>query len=214
MSTRNTASIRRDYTLKQLDEQEVDRNPFIQFGLWFDEVLNADVLEPNAMIIATSTREGKPSARVVLLKQFDNRGFSFFTNYHSRKALELEQNPYASLVFFWPELERQVRIEGSISKVGETESDNYFNSRPEGSKIAALVSPQSKVIPNRNLIESLQFDYQQKFSAKSINRPTNWGGYLLRPSLFEFWQGRTNRLHDRIQYRFVNDEWIIERLAP
>lgn len=214
MSTRNTASIRRDYTLKQLDEQEVDRNPFTQFGLWFDEVLNAEVLEPNAMIIATSTPEGKPSARVVLLKQFDNRGFSFFTNYNSRKALELEQNPYASLVFFWPELERQVRIEGSIGKVSETESDNYFNSRPEGSKIAALVSPQSKVIPNRKLIESLQFDYQQKFSAKPINRPTNWGGYLLSPSLFEFWQGRANRLHDRIQYRLVNGEWIIERLAP
>jgi len=214
MSTRNTASIRRDYTLKQLDEQEVDRNPFTQFSLWFDEVLNADVLEPNAMIIATSTLEGKPSARVVLLKQFDNRGFSFFTNYHSRKALDLEQNPYASLVFFWPELERQVRIEGSISKVSETESDNYFNSRPEGSKVAALVSPQSQVIPNRNLIESLQFDYQQKFSAKPINRPTNWGGYLLCPSLFEFWQGRTNRLHDRIQYRLVNGEWVIERLAP
>jgi pyridoxamine 5'-phosphate oxidase len=214
MSTRNIASIRRDYTLKQLDEQEVDRNPFTQFGLWFEEVLNAEVLEPNAMIIATSTREGKPSARVVLLKKFNNRGFSFFTNYHSRKALELEQNPYASLVFFWSELERQVRIEGSISKVSETESDNYFNSRPEGSKIAALVSPQSQVIPNRNHIESLQLDYHQKFSAKPINRPTNWGGYLLSPSLFEFWQGRTNRLHDRIQYRFVNGEWIIERLAP
>lgn len=214
MSTRNTASIRRDYSLKQLDEQDVDRNPFIQFGLWFDETLNADVLEPNAMIIATSTLEGKPSARVVLLKQFDNRGFSFFTNYHSRKALELEQNPNASLVFFWPELERQVRIEGSISKVSETESDNYFNSRPEGSKIAAMVSPQSQVIPNRNHIESLQVNYHHKFSAKPINRPTNWGGYLLSPSLFEFWQGRTNRLHDRIQYSFVNDGWIIERLAP
>lgn len=214
MSTRNTASIRRDYSLKHLDEQEVDRNPFIQFGLWFDEVLNAEVIEPNAMIIATSTLEGKPSARVVLLKQFDNRGFSFFTNYHSRKALELEQNPNASLVFFWPELERQVRIEGSVSKVSEIESDNYFNSRPEGSKIAALASPQSQVIPNRNHIESLQVYYQNKFSAKPINRPSNWGGYLLNPSLFEFWQGRPNRLHDRIQYSFVNGEWIIERLAP
>ncbi|NOU19185.1 MAG: pyridoxamine 5'-phosphate oxidase [Bacteroidales bacterium] len=214
MSTRNIASIRRDYTLKKLDEQEIDRDPFVQFGLWFDEVLNAKVLEPNAMILATSTREGKPSARVVLLKQFDNRGFSFFTNYHSRKALELEKNPYASLVFFWPELERQVRIEGYVSRVSETESDNYFDSRPEGSKIAALVSPQSQVIPNRNHIESLQVDYHHKFSEKPINRPSNWGGYLLRPSLFEFWQGRTNRLHDRIQYRFVNGEWIIERLAP
>lgn len=214
MSTRNIASIRRDYTLKQLDEQKADSNPFSQFGLWFDEVLNAEILETNAMILATSTREGKPSARVVLLKQFDNTGFSFYTNYHSRKALELEQNPYASLVFFWPELERQVRIEGSISKVSDTESDNYFSSRPEGSKIAAWVSPQSKVILNRNYLESLQVDFQNQFSGKVINRPSNWGGYLLCPSLFEFWQGRPNRLHDRIQYRFVKGEWVIERLAP
>ncbi|NVO09228.1 MAG: pyridoxamine 5'-phosphate oxidase [Bacteroidales bacterium] len=214
MNTLNIASIRRDYTLKQLDEQEVDCNPFAQFGLWFDEALNAKVLEPNAMIIATSTRDGKPSARVVLLKQFDNTGFSFFTNYHSRKALDLDQNPYASLVFFWPELERQVRIEGTISKVSDTESDNYFNSRPEGSKIAAWASQQSQIIPNRKHIESLQVDFQNNFLGKTINRPSNWGGYLLCPSLFEFWQGRPNRLHDRVQYSFANGDWAIERLAP
>jgi pyridoxamine 5'-phosphate oxidase len=214
MRNRDIASIRREYALKLLEEKEVNRNPFLQFGLWFDEVFNADIPEPNSMILATTTLNGKPSARVVLLKQFDERGFAFFTNYHSRKASQLEQNPFAAIVFFWPQLERQVRIEGCVVKVSGVESDEYFFSRPEGSKIGAWTSPQSQVIPNRNFLESLKVDYENQFAEKTIDRPENWGGYRLTPSVFEFWQGRPNRLHDRIQYSLIGNEWIIERLAP
>jgi len=207
-------SIRRNYALKQLDENEVDKNPFAQFEKWFDEALNAKIIDPNAMILSTSTTEGKPSSRVVLLKQLDSNGFSFFTNYQSHKGIQLELNPYAALVFFWPELERQIRIEGIVSKVSKKDSDDYFNSRPEGSKIGAWSSPQSKTIPNRKYLEKLKVDFEKQFSSKTISRPPHWGGFRLDPNLFEFWQGRPDRLHDRIQYSIVNNEWIIERLAP
>lgn len=208
------ASIRREYAQKQLDESDVNCSPFVQFGLWLDETIRAEISEPNAMVLATSTLEGKPSARVVLLKQFDDKGFSFFTNYQSRKASQLEQNPSAALVFFWPELERQIRIEGKVSRVSDQKSDEYFNTRPKGSKIGAWASPQSQVIPNRTFLDSLKIDSENQFSGKPINRPANWGGYRLTPNLIEFWQGRPNRLHDRIQYSLIGDEWIIERLAP
>ncbi|MHC1704368.1 MAG: pyridoxamine 5'-phosphate oxidase [Tenuifilaceae bacterium] len=214
MIIKDISSIRKEYSLKKLDESEVNYNPFIQFGLWFDEILNSAIPEPNAMILSTATLDGKPSSRVVLLKQFNKNGFSFFTNYNSRKGTQIEQNPYGALVFFWPELERQVRIEGKISKASEAESDEYFTTRPAGSKLGAWASPQSQVVPNRKFVESLKVDFQNQFEGKSIPRPANWGGYRLSPTLFEFWQGRPNRLHDRIQYTLKDNLWVIERLAP
>jgi len=214
MIIKDISSIRKEYSLKKLDESEVNYNPFIQFGLWFDEILNSTIPEPNAMILSTATLDGKPSSRVVLLKQFNKNGFSFFTNYNSRKGSQIEQNPYGALVFFWPELERQVRIEGKISKVTEEESDEYFITRPAGSKLGAWASPQSQVVPNRKFVESLKVDLQNQFEGKSIPRPANWGGYRLSPTLLEFWQGRPNRLHDRIQYTLKDNLWVIERLAP
>lgn len=206
--------IRKEYNLKQLNETEVYSNPIKQFEQWFNEALNANCAEPNAMTLATSTFEGKPSARIVLLKDFNENGFSFFTNYESKKGKQILQNPYGALVFWWPEVERQVRIEGKISKVSTSDSDKYFRTRPEGSKIGAWASPQSQPIPNRRYLENLQSDFKEEFSGKTIVRPPNWGGYLLSPTVLEFWQGRQNRLHDRIQYTLQNEEWLIERLAP
>lgn len=214
MSKPTLSQIRRDYNLKQLSKSSVSENPINQFGLWMDEALASNCNEPNAMTLATSTFEGKPSARVVLLKDFNNHGFVFFTNYESKKSKQLLQNPYAALVLFWPELQRQVRIEGQVKKTDDAESDSYFRTRPEKSKIGAWASPQSQVIPNRKYLESLKSDFQEEFSGKTISRPPNWGGYILQPNLIEFWQGRPNRLHDRIQYTLVNEQWAIERLAP
>lgn len=211
---KNISSIRKEYALKQLDESEVDKNPFVQFGFWFNDALEAEVNEPNAMILSTVSSEGRPSSRVVLLKGFDENGFTFFTNYKSRKALHMETNPFASLLFFWPELERQVRIEGEIIKVSPEESDEYFNSRPEGSKIGAWASPQSSVIKSRGFLESIKMVIEDKFANRPISRPPNWGGFRLKPNLIEFWQGRPNRLHDRVQYSLSNGNWKIERLAP
>lgn len=214
MDKKDISSIRKEYTQTQLDESEVDRNPFVQFGIWFDDALNAEVNEPNAMVLSTVSPEGRPSSRVVLLKGFDEKGFTFFTNYKSRKALHIENNPFVSLLFFWPELERQIRIEGDIAKVSPDESDTYFNSRPEGSKIGAWVSPQSSVIKSRGFLESIKMVIEGQFANKPISRPPNWGGYRLSPNLIEFWQGRPNRLHDRIQYSQSKEGWKIERLAP
>lgn len=208
------AQLRREYSLKSLNESDVNPDPIKMFDIWLNEAIESEIPEPNAMTLATSTFEGKPSARVVLLKQFDSNGFAFFTNYESRKAKNLLQNPYAALVFFWPELERQIRIEGKVSKASPQESDKYFKIRPEKSKIGAWASPQSKVIPSRKYLEKLMLDFEEEFHGKKINRPDNWGGYILRPSIIEFWQGRPNRLHDRIQFTLVNEKWLIERLAP
>jgi pyridoxamine 5'-phosphate oxidase len=214
MENKDLASIRKEYSLEQLDEGNIHANPIAQFNTWFDDALNAEVAEPNAMVLATSTLDGRPSARVVLLKGFDEKGFSFFTNYQSRKANQIEQNKFAALVFFWPELERQVRIEGEIGKVPEQESDDYFNTRPEGSKISAWVSPQSHIVHGRNFLESLKVVFESQFATRPITRPANWGGYRLTPNLIEFWQGRPNRLHDRIQYTLIENNWVVERLAP
>lgn len=214
MTKVDIAKLRREYSLKSLNESEVSANPIAQFEFWLNEAIDSQLPEPNAMTLATSTFEGKPSARVVLLKQFNAEGFSFFTNYDSRKGKNLLQNPYAALVFFWPELERQVRIEGKVARVSDSESDKYFRTRPEKSKIGAWASPQSSVIPSRRYLENLMSDFDEEFHNKSIARPKNWGGYILKPTLFEFWQGRPNRLHDRIQYLFINEKWVIERLAP
>lgn len=214
MKKQNISDIRKEYNLKHLGKNDINPNPLKQFELWFNEALNSQCLEPNAMTLATSTFERKPSARIVLLKDFGDHGFTFFTNYESKKGRQILQNPYGALVFFWAELERQIRIEGNIIRVSEKDSDRYFYSRPEKSKIGTWASPQSHVIPNRKYLESLKSDYQEEFAGKTIKRPPNWGGYSLIPNLYEFWQGRPSRLHDRIQFTFLNGEWIIERLAP
>ena len=208
------AAIRTDYKQRSLDEADVAADPLLQFGRWWEEAMNSNIDEVNAMTLATATLAGKPSARIVLLKGFDANGFVFFTNYNSHKAAAIAANPFVSLVFFWKELERQVRIEGAISKVAAEESDAYFNSRPAGSRIGAWASPQSKVIASREIIEENVRALEKSFGNKTIERPEYWGGYVVRPDLIEFWQGRPSRLHDRIQYTKEAGGWKIERLAP
>ncbi len=212
--TSKLSEIRKEYTLQKLNESGVTKKPIPQLRKWLNDAIEAKALEPTAMTLATSTFEGKPSARMVLLKDLRDDGLVFFTNYESRKAKNILQNPYVALVIFWPELERQVRIEGRIEKVSAKESDEYFESRPQRSKLGAWASPQSQVVSSRKYIENLMGDFEEEFADKPIVRPENWGGYIVRPYLFEFWQGRENRLHDRIQYRLEDDEWVIERLAP
>jgi pyridoxamine 5'-phosphate oxidase len=208
------ADIRTDYRLRSLNETDVNVNPFVQFGHWWDEAIKSEIVEVNAMTLATVTPEGRPSARIVLLKGFDENGFVFFTNYQSRKGKELEENPHGALVFFWKELERQVRIEGGIEKISEQESDTYYHSRPAGSQIGAWASPQSEIIAGREVIENNYKSLEEKFNTGEIPRPGYWGGYILRPSMIEFWQGRSSRLHDRIQYSMEEDNWNLSRLAP
>lgn len=209
------ADIRKDYRLQTLDETGVAADPIQQFGIWWQEALQSEIVEVNAMTLATANEQGVPSARIVLLKGYDERGFVFFSNYESKKAGDLQVNPVASLVFFWKELERQVRISGSVEKVTELESDQYFQSRPEGSRIGAWASPQSTVISSRQVIEEKVEALQAAFEGKEIPRPLHWGGYRVVPTRIEFWQGRSSRLHDRIQYTLQPDgNWIIERLAP
>lgn len=208
----NIAGIRKEYKLRSLLEEDVDADPLKQFKRWWDEAVESKVEEVNAMTLATAAK-GKPSARVVLLKGLNEDGFIFFTNYESRKGKELNENPFASLVFFWKELERQIRIEGSVKKVSETESDAYFIIRPEQSRVSAWSSPQSKVIKSRKELEET-FEKYLQLADSIILRPPHWGGYLVTPSLIEFWQGRPNRLHDRLQYTLNDKEWKLERLAP
>lgn len=208
------ASIRKDYQLKSLTETEVQRDAIEQFSTWWNEALRAEIDEVNAMALSTTRPDGRPSARIVLLKGFDNEGFVFFTNYESEKGIHLAQTPYASLVFFWKELERQVRIEGPCAKVSEKESDDYFNSRPLGSRIGAWVSPQSRKIESRDVLERRTEEIQQQFKLCEVPRPVHWGGYRVVPETLEFWQGRSNRLHDRILYTKKGNEWEITRLAP
>lgn len=207
-------NMRRDFTLKALDEREVLADPINMFEQWLDEAIRAEALEPNAMSLATVNGEGRPSSRIVLLKQVKYDGFVFFTNYDSRKGLNIKENDHCALNFVWHELERQVRVEGVVDRLSATESDQYFEMRPAKSKLGAWASPQSRVIPNRAYLEKLVIDFNNEFSNKEIPRPANWGGYIVRPHLIEFWQGRSSRLHDRIQYRLSGDNWIVERLAP
>ena len=176
--------------------------------------MNAKVNEPNAMTVCTATKEGKPSARILLIRNFDENGFVFYTNYNSRKGLEIEENPYCSILFFWPELERQVRIEGVLQKQNKEESDIYFQTRPRSSKLGAWSSPQSKVIESRNVLDEAYQKNSEKFPGDNVPRPEFWGGYLLKPNSIEFWQGRPSRLHDRIVYKKQNTGWDIVRLAP
>lgn len=209
------ASIRRDYMRESLSETDVSPDPFRQFGHWWEEAVKAEIDEVNAMALSTVSLSGRPSSRVVLLKGFDDAGFVFFTNYESRKGMELANNPHAGLLFFWKELERQVRIEGICERVSEVESDAYFFSRPEGSRIGAWASPQSREIDSRDILETDLAGWQERFRDTSIPRPPHWGGLRIVPDVFEFWQGRQNRLHDRIHYRLTTGkDWKMSRLAP
>lgn len=210
----SVADIRKDYKQHALNESDVAADPFIQFEHWWNEAVTSEIDEVNAMTLATATKTGVPSARIVLLKGYDAQGFVFFTNYHSHKGQELEENPQAALVFFWKELERQIRIEGAVEKISTKESDDYFYSRPEGSRIGAWASPQSSVIPDRNVIEANVVKYTHEFSGQTIPRPEHWGGYRVKPTVIEFWQGRSSRLHDRFKYSKTADGWKVERLAP
>jgi len=207
-------NLRQDYRAAELAEADVDKSPILQFEKWFKQALDAQLYEPNVMTLATADLSGKPSARVLLLKEFDEKGFVFYTNYASAKGKQLDENPQAAMVFFWAELERQVRIEGSISKVSEEASSAYFHSRPKGSQIGATASPQSAEIPSREMLENRVKALTSEYSEKEIPRPEHWGGYVLQPSHIEFWQGRPSRLHDRITYNLVDGIWKISRLAP
>ncbi|WP_285056313.1 pyridoxamine 5'-phosphate oxidase [Pedobacter ginsengisoli] len=214
LTKENIQNLRQDYLAAELTEQDIDRNPVVQFQNWFKDAIDAQLYEPNVMTLATSDRFGKPSARIVLLKGVDNDGFVFFTNYESSKGQHLLENPQAALVFFWAELQRQVRVEGVVSKVADEVSDAYFHSRPAGSQIGALASPQSKVIGDRSLLETKVTELTAQYTGREIPRPLNWGGYLVEPTKIEFWQGRSSRLHDRIVYELIDGSWIINRLAP
>ena len=208
------SDLRREYTLTGLVESDLDPNPFAQFDKWFQQALTARLPEPNAMTLATSTIDGKPSARVVLLKGFDERGFVFFTNYESQKGRELSANPLAALVCYWAELERQVRISGRVSRVSRDESETYFRSRPLGSQLGAWASHQSEVVDGREILEDRLEELTQEYHVKPVPLPPYWCGYRVAPETIEFWQGRPNRLHDRLRYRNADGGWVVERLAP
>jgi pyridoxamine 5'-phosphate oxidase len=198
-----------------LDENTVDPDPLKLFRRWFDEAIASGSRLPDAMTLATATKDGKPSARMVLLKQFDDQGFVFYTNYNSRKSRELDENPYAALVCYWVGLDRQVRIEGSVERVSTAESDEYFRTRPRESQLGALASPQSEVIESREFLEKRFQDFEGMYRNRTVARPAHWGGYRLKPERIEFWQNREGRLHDRILYeRQVDGSWTIKRLAP
>lgn len=211
---REIADIRKDYKLKTLLEEDVDADPFKQFALWWTEAVNSKIEEVNAMTLATATRDGVPSARIVLLKEFTDEGFIFFTNYQSHKGTELAKNPKAALVFFWKELERQIRIEGSVEKIAESQSEAYFKTRPAASRIGAWASQQSSIIASRSIIEENVTKYIAQFGEENIPKPPHWGGYIVKPVTIEFWQGRRSRLHDRIEYILLGQDWKIQRLAP
>ncbi|MBW4602139.1 MAG: pyridoxamine 5'-phosphate oxidase [Calothrix sp. FI2-JRJ7] len=213
---KSIADLRKDYTLQGLHENDVDTNPFVQFKRWFDEARGAQLSEPNAMTLATTTQEGQPSARIVLLKDFDARGFVFYTNYNSHKGQELAENPQAALVFWWAELERQVRVCGHVEKVSDTESDTYYYSRPISSRLGAWASEQSEVIENREVLEQRFKELESKYLDQDVPRPSHWGGLRVIPYEIEFWQGRPSRLHDRLRYTLNEEDgsWKIERLSP
>ena len=209
------ARLRKEYTRAGLKESDTHPNPIEQFRTWFDEALAANLHEPNAMTLATSTPHGRPSVRVVLLKGFDERGFVFYTNYEGRKGEELEANPYCALLFYWGELERQVRVEGRVGRLPDEESDAYFAGRPRGSQLGAWASEQSRPVKERGALEERLRELEAEYEGREVPRPPFWGGYRVEPEVIEFWQGRENRLHDRLRYRRSgNGGWRRERLQP
>ena len=211
---RPVADLRKEYTRSGLHESDAHPNPVDQFRKWFEEALSAGLHEPNAMTLATTTPDGRPSARVVLLKGYDDRGFVFYTNYEGRKARELETNPNCALAFYWGELERQVRIEGRAARVPAGESDAYFASRPRGSQLGAWASKQSQPVENRSTLDQCLRELEAEYEVREIPRPPFWGGYRVEPESMEFWQGRENRLHDRLLYTRHKGDWKIRRLQP
>ncbi len=212
---KDLANIRTDYTKLKLGEDMLQSNPFTQFEKWMNEALAQNVMEPNAMTIATVNTEGKPSLRVVLLKGFDEKGFVFFTNYESRKGEELLQNPSVALNFFWITMERQVRIEGIVKKIDEAASTSYFQSRPKESQISAWASPQSREVESREVLENKVQDLEKQYQSDAVlPKPEFWGGYIVEPTYFEFWQGRANRLHDRLVFEKSENSWKMKRIAP
>ena len=208
-------NLRRDYTLAGLVESDLDPDPIVQFRVWFTEAQAAKGIEPNAMTVATADASGNPSARTVLLKGLDERGFIFYSNYDSAKGTQLVANPRAELLFYWPELERQVRIHGDVERLERPASEEYFRSRPIGNQLGAVASPQSSVIPNREYLQDLYDTLETQYESEAVPMPGHWGGYRVLPQSLEFWQGRKSRLHDRLRYRRDADGgWIVERLAP
>jgi len=211
---KDIASIRRDYQLATLDESSTSAHPMSQFEHWWEEVIASNIDEVNAFVLSTIDAHRAPASRVVLLKGYTPEGFIFFTNYDSQKGLEMEAHPVVAMNFFWKELERQVRITGSVQKIASSESEAYFHSRPVSSQIGAWSSPQSQVIPDRTFLENLFASNTEKYASGIVPLPPHWGGYIVHPTQMEFWQGRSSRLHDRIRYTLTNNEWIKERLAP
>jgi pyridoxamine 5'-phosphate oxidase len=208
------SDLRKDYLLHGLDKGDVMPNPIEQFRVWFEAAVEAGVPEPNAMHVSTVTADGRPDGRIVLIKDVSDAGFVFYTNYESRKGRQLTERPVAALTFFYPELERQIRIEGRVEKVSADESDAYFNIRPRGSQIGAWVSNQSRIVDSREVLENRQRELETQFDGQTVPRPLHWGGFRVVPDVLEFWQGRPSRLHDRIRYRKEGQQWIIERLSP
>jgi pyridoxamine 5'-phosphate oxidase len=210
------ADLREDYGRAPLGEQNCDSNPIVQFERWFQDAQSSECNEPNAMTLATATAQGRPSARIVLLKEVSDAGFVFYTNYCSRKAQEIETNPFAALTFYWPELERQVRVEGRIERISRERTEGYFHSRPKGSRLGAWASHQSRVLASREPLDASWAELQERYAdSDEIPVPEFWGGYCVTPESIEFWQGRSNRMHDRLRYRRTGEDgWVIERLAP
>lgn len=214
MSEHNLSTYRREYLSGELLEKDVADDPYQQFMDWLDDAIRSGIDDPTAMALATADTIGRPSVRIVLLKDARQEGLVFFTHFNSRKGKELDSNPYAAVTFFWPGLDRQVRIEGKVRQCDKIESDDFFNDRPLESRISSIISQQSNVVPDRGFLEKKFKDLMSKTDEKSIHRPTNWGGYILIPDSYEFWQGRENRLNDRIRYSLIEGKWVIDRLAP
>lgn len=215
MNEQELQNLRQEYSAATLNEKEVKQDPIKQFDKWFNEAIEAQIHEPNAMTLATATSDGRPSARIVLLKGYNQNGFMFYTNYLSRKGKEMAKNPLASVVLFWGEMERQVRIEGTIEKLSREQSEAYFHSRPKASQLGAVASPQSQEIEGRKSLEDKMQQLEAEYADKDVPKPSYWGGYIIKPRLVEFWQGRRSRLHDRIVYKKTdNKNWKIVRLAP